>query len=130
MHDIRTIRADAAAFDAAMARRRLPDASRPLLALDAERRAAATAQQDAQSRRNVLAREIGQAKRVGGDTAAQEAEATALRGEMERLDGRHAALDAELRTALAALPNVLDAEVPDGADEADKPRAETLGHAA
>ncbi len=119
MHDIKSIRADAAAFDAAMARRRLPDASAPLLMLDAERRAAATAQQEAQSRRNVLAREIGQAKRTGADTAAQEAEATTLRGEMERLDGRSAELDAELRTALGALPNVLDADVPDGADEAD-----------
>ncbi len=117
MHDIKTIRADPAAFDAAMLRRRLPDASAKLLALDAERRAAATLQQDAQSRRNTLAREIGQAKRTGADTAAQEAEATSLRGEMERLDGRSAELDAELRTALAALPNVMDAEVPDGTDE-------------
>ena len=119
MHDSKIIRADPAAFDAAMARRRLPGASGPLLALDAERRAAATRQQDAQSRRNVLAREIGQAKRTGADTGVQEAEATALRGEMERLDKRSAELDAELRTALAALPNVLDAEAPDGADEAD-----------
>ncbi len=117
MHDIKAIRTEADAFDAAMARRKLSGASAPLLALDAERRAAATAQQDAQSRRNILAREIGQAKRVGGDTAVQEAEATALRGEMERLDARSAELDAELRTALAAFPNVLDAEVPDGNDE-------------
>jgi seryl-tRNA synthetase len=118
MHDIKAIRADAAAFDAAMARRRLHDASAPVLALDAARRGAATAQQEAQSRRNALAKEIGQAKRTGADTAAQEAEATTLRGEMERLDASTARLDGELRAALAALPNVLDAEVPEGADEA------------
>ena len=117
MHDIKAIRADAAAFDAAMARRGFAAASTALLDLDAERRAAATAQQDAQSRRNVLAREIGQGKRTGADTTAQEAEATALRGEMERLDGRSAELDAELRQALARLPNLMDADVPDGADE-------------
>ncbi len=117
MHDIRDIRADPAAFDAAMARRKLTDAAAPLLALDADRRAAATAQQAAQSRRNALAREIGQAKRSGADTAVQEAEATALRGEMERLDARTATLDAQLRTALSTLPNALDAEVPDGTDE-------------
>ena len=117
MHDIKAIRADAAAFDAAMSRRNLHDAAAPLLALDAERRTAATAQQEAQSRRNVLSRGIGQAKRTGGDTGAQEAEATSLRGDMERLDKRSGELDVELRTALSALPNVLDPEVPDGTDE-------------
>ena len=117
MHDIKAIRADAAAFDAAMTRRRLPDASAALLDMDAARRGAATAQQEAQSRRNALAKEIGQAKRAGADTAAQEAEATTLRREMERLDASTAQLDAELRAALAALPNILDADVPDGADE-------------
>ncbi len=117
MHDIKAIRADAAAFDAAMARRGFTEASGALLASDAERRAAATAQQDAQSRRNALAREIGQGKRTGADTAALETQATSLRAEMERLDGCHAELDAELRQALARLPNVLDDIVPDGADE-------------
>ncbi len=117
MHDIKAIRADAAAFDTAMTRRRLPDASAALLDMDAARRGAATAQQEAQSRRNALAKEIGQAKRAGADTAAQEAEATTLRREMERLDASTAQLDAELRAALAALPNILDADVPDGADE-------------
>jgi seryl-tRNA synthetase len=117
MHDIKAIRADAPGFDAAMARRGLADAAAPLLALDAARRAALTAQQDAQSRRNALAREIGQGKRSGADTSAMEAEATGLRTEMERLDQHAAALDTDLRAALAALPNILDAEVPDGADE-------------
>ncbi len=117
MHDIKAIRADAAAFDAAMARRGFAGASVALLALDTERRAAATAQQEAQSRRNALAREIGQGKRTNTDTASLEAEATFLRGEMERLDQRSAELDAELRQALARLPNVVDSAVPDGADE-------------
>jgi seryl-tRNA synthetase len=116
MHDIKAIRADAAWFDAAMARRNLPGAA-PLIALDAERRAAATAQQEAQSRRNALAKEIGQGKRAGTDTTALEAEATGLRADMERLDALTRTLDASLRDALAALPNVLDDDVPPGADE-------------
>ena len=117
MHDIKAIRADAAGFDAAMARRGLADESAALIDLDASRRAAATAQQEAQSRRNALAKEIGQGKRVGADTAGLEAEATFLRGEMERLDGEAAKLEAALREDLAKLPNTLDADVPDGADE-------------
>ena len=84
MHDIRAIRADPAAFDAAhgparaaAGRRRrswrwTPNAAR-----------AQTALQEKQARRNALAKEIGQGKRAGADTAALEAEATALRGEME-----------------------------------------------
>ncbi len=95
----------------------LPLVSAALLAQDADRRAAQTALQEKQARRNALAREIGQGKRTGADTAALEAEATALRAEMEGLEARAAALDAAIRGALEALPNILDPDVPDGADE-------------
>ena len=117
MHDIKTIRADAGAFDAAMVRRGLPPQSGEILDQDSERRRAAGALQDAQARRNALAREVGQGRRTGADTSALEAEATALRGEMERLDALSAAIDPLLHAHLARLPNVLDPDVPDGADE-------------
>ena len=117
MHDIKTIRADAAGFDAAMARRGLAPMADGILALDAARRSALTALQDKQARRNQLAKEIGQGKRAGADTAALEAEATSLRGEMEALDAEAARLELAAKTELDQLPNVLDADVPDGADE-------------
>jgi seryl-tRNA synthetase len=117
MHDIRAIRTDGAAFDAAMARRGLASVSPDILARDADRRAAQTALQEKQARRNALAREIGQGKRSGADTAALEAEATALRGEMEGLEKRAADLDQAIQRVLEALPNILDTEVPDGPDE-------------
>jgi len=117
MHDVRAIRNDPAGFDAALARRGLPGASAGVLALDAERRAAQTALQEKQTRRNQLAKEIGKGKRSGADTAALEAEATTLRGEMEGLETRVGALDAAVRAALDVLPNVLDPSVPDGPDE-------------
>jgi len=117
MHDVKQIRADAAAFDAAMARRKLAAVSGTILALDTERRAALTVLQDHQSRRNALAKEVGQGRRTGIDTSALEAEATALRAEMEALEGRASALEAEAHLALAKLPNILDADVPDGDDE-------------
>ena len=56
MHDIRAIRANAAAFDAALARRGLSPASAEVLACDAERRAAQTALQEKQTRRNALSK--------------------------------------------------------------------------
>jgi seryl-tRNA synthetase len=117
MHDIRAIRADPAAFDAALARRGLSPVSSELLALDTDRRAAQAAMQDSQARRNALAREIGQGKRAGADTSAQEAEATALRAEMEGLERRAGELDQALKRMLESLPNRLDPDVPDGADE-------------
>ncbi len=118
MHDIRALRADPAAFDANMARRGLPAIAARLLEIDAERRAALAAVQDKQSRRNVLAKQIGQGRRTGTDTAAMEAEATALRDEMAALEQRADALDLAIRQELEALPNLLGPDVPDGADEA------------
>jgi seryl-tRNA synthetase len=117
MHDIRTVRADPAAFDAALARRGLAGVSVGLLAKDAERRSVLTALQEKQARRNALAREVGQGKRAGADTSALEAEATALRGEMESLEARADVLETEIRAVLETLPNVLDPGVPDGPDE-------------
>jgi seryl-tRNA synthetase len=117
MHDIRAIRADATAFDAAMARRGVSPVSSELLMLDAERRSMLTALQEKQARRNALAREVGQGKRAGADTAGLEAEATALRGEMEGMEKRAGELDDGMRRILESLPNVLDADVPDGPDE-------------
>ena len=117
MHDIRTIRADPAGFDAALARRGLGPAASDILAQDTERRAALTALQEKQARRNALSRAVGQGRRTGADTAAQEAEATALRGDMEGLEQRAAVLDDEIRKILEGLPNALDPDVPDGPDE-------------
>ncbi|HVY17594.1 MAG TPA: serine--tRNA ligase [Rhodopila sp.] len=117
MHDIRVIRTDPAAFDAAMARRGLSPVSSEILALDTQRRAAQTALQEKQARRNALAKEIGQGKRQGADTAALEAEATALRTDMDGLETAVSEFDAAIKRILEALPNVLDASVPDGPDE-------------
>jgi seryl-tRNA synthetase len=117
MHDIRAIRADPGAFDAALARRGLPPAAEAVLAEDARRRAAQTALEARQARRNALAREIGEAKRRGADTAALEQEATALRGEMETSEAEAAAAERAQTALLEALPNILDPEVPEGPDE-------------
>jgi seryl-tRNA synthetase len=118
MHDIRAIRDDPAAFDAALMRRSLSSLASGILALDAERRAAQTMLGERQARRNALAKEIGQLRRVmGTDTAKLEAEAAALRDDMVALETRVGTLGTELEAQLAGLPNILDADVPDGADE-------------
>lgn len=127
MHDIRTVRATPDAFDAAMVRRGAAPVSASLLERDTARRAAQTALQEHQSRRNALAREIGQGKRSGADTSAQEAEATRLRDEMAGLEAKVAELDASLKATLESLPNIADADVPDGPDESTNVVLKTWG---
>jgi seryl-tRNA synthetase len=117
MHDIRAIRADPAGFDVALARRGLPAVTPELMEKDASRRAALTALQELQARRNALARRIGEAKRSQTDTADLEAEAVELRAATEEHERRAEALDREIRAVLERLPNVLDADVPEGLDE-------------
>ncbi|MEJ1976485.1 MAG: serine--tRNA ligase [Acetobacteraceae bacterium] len=117
MHDIRAIRDDPAAFDAAMARRGVPPLAAAVLAQDAERRAVLTDLGERQARRNALAKTIGQGRRTGADTVALEAEASALRDQMAALEMRAGELDAGITAMLETVPNILDADVPDGPDE-------------
>jgi len=117
MHDIRAIRADPAGFDAALARRGLQPVSPELVEKDTAHRATLTALQEMQSRRNALSRQVGEGRRAKADTTALEAEAGALRADMERLERQADNLQSELRLLLDCLPNLLDPEVPDGPDE-------------
>ncbi|TPW36646.1 serine--tRNA ligase [Oecophyllibacter saccharovorans] len=119
MHDLKALRADPAAFDAALKRRRLPPVAGQLVARDEERRAAMAGLQEAQAERKTLAREIGQAKRKGEDSAALEARAVALRERIATLEETAAALQSEVDDVLAGLPNQLAPDVPEGADEND-----------
>ncbi len=70
MHDIRWIRDNPEAFDAALARRGLPPESKGLLALDERRRAAIAKAEQAQARRNAASKEIGVAKKNKDEAAA------------------------------------------------------------
>ena len=73
--------------------------------------------QTLQTRRNVIAKSVGRARRDGEDSAALEAESLSMKAEMDRIQADANAEDAALDQALALLPNRLDPGVPDGADE-------------
>ena len=119
MHDNRFIREDPDAFDAAMARRGLEPQSGSILETDAKRRALQGQIQDMQSRRNVASKEIGMRKGKGEDADDLIAEVNEIKANMPGLEEEEGALAASLETVLLELPNILDAEVPDGADEDD-----------
>ncbi len=121
MHDIRFIRENPEAFDAAMARRGLQPMAAGLIALDEKRRAITTRLQEAQGRRNEASKAIGQAMGKGDTETAEalKAEVAELKQTMPTLEEEDRALASELHSALLALPNVLHASVPDGESEDD-----------
>ncbi len=119
MHDIKAIRDNPAAFDAALKRRGLAPLSSSLLAIDEKRRAAILASEQAQARRNAASKEIGDAKKAKDDARAAKlmAEVAELKTTMPEMDAAAKAADEELRKELAQIPNLPLDEVPDGADE-------------
>ena len=121
MHDIRVIRDDPAAFDAALSRRGLAPLSPEILALDAERRARINAAETAQAEQNRASKEVGAAKARGDEAAFEELRAlvAAKKAEVAAMQAEAAALDAELRDLLMTIPNLPLETVPEGADEND-----------
>ena len=119
MHDIRLIRDDPTAFDAALARRGVEPQADAILGLDTARRSVATWLQEAQSRRNEASKAIGAAKAQKRDdeAAALMAEVAALKTKLSALEQEQRGLDTAQAAALAALPNIPSPEVPEGADE-------------
>jgi len=121
MHDIRLIRDDPAAFDAALARRGVAAVSSQVLALDTRRRDVATRTQEAQNRRNEASKAIGQAMGKGDKITAEalKAEVAQIKEDLPGLEAQERELDDAMRHALAALPNLPADDVPAGTDEAD-----------
>jgi seryl-tRNA synthetase len=119
MHDIKSIRDNPQAFDAALKRRGLAPLSASLLAIDEKRRAAILASEQAQARRNAASKEIGEAKKAKDDARANAlmAEVAELKTTMPQLELDAKAADEELKTELAQIPNLPLDEVPEGMDE-------------
>ena len=121
MHDIRVIRDDPAAFDAALSRRGLAPLSPEILALDAERRARINTAETAQAEQNRASKEVGAAKARGDEAAFEELRAlvAAKKAEVAAMQAEAAALDVRLRELLMTIPNLPLESVPEGADEND-----------
>ncbi len=121
MHDIRAIRENPAAFDAALARRGEPAQSSEILTLDEDRRAMIQLAEQKQAEINQISKQAG-AARATGDTATFEdlrSKVNDLKELVGTLPARAADLDTALRDRLMSIPNLPLAEVPEGADEND-----------
>jgi seryl-tRNA synthetase len=126
MHDIKWIRNNLDAFGRSLTRRGVSDDDRDrilrlLVTLDERRHAVIRRLEHAQARRNVASREIGEAKKKGDQTGAQAliAEVAHLKSAIHQDEEEEHRVVAELKAALAELPNVPLDDVPDGWDERD-----------
>jgi len=117
MHDIRFIRENPQAFDAALKRRGLPGSAAAILELDGKRRAAQTAAQERLARRNQASKEIGQRKAKKEDATDLMAEVARLKDEISAAESQERELGTELDGRLAVIPNLPAPECPDGPDE-------------
>ncbi|GLS45506.1 serine--tRNA ligase [Methylobacterium brachythecii] len=119
MHDIRAIRENPDAFDSDLARRGLDPLSASLIGLDDARKAATSAAQANQERRNALSKEIGGAKKAKDEARAGElmAEVARLKENASRLETEQTQAGKTLDDELAKIPNRPKAEVPPGVDE-------------
>ena len=135
MHDLKMIRDDPAAFDAALARRGADPVAQALLELDIARREAATRLQEAQSRRNEASGRIGWLKnpknaalKDQGEVAKLLDEVAGLKRSMPDLEEVERTTSRALHEALATIPNLPAPDVPDGAGEADNVEVAVWGN--
>ena len=120
MHDIKLIRETPDAFDAGLARRGVEPMAGAILALDSARRAVSTKMQEAQGRRNDASKAIGAAMGRGDKDEAErlKAEVAELKAALPTLETEERELTVQLNDALVRYPNLPEADVPEGEDEA------------
>ena len=129
MLDIKWIRENPEALDAALAKRGAEPLSASLIALDQKRRSVAQAMQDMQSRRNSASKEIGAAMAQKNMELAEKlkAEVASLKDTLPAAEEEERQLTAELNDALSRIPNIPHDDVPVGKDEHDNVVARVVG---
>jgi seryl-tRNA synthetase len=135
MHDIKAIRKDPDAFDQAMIRRGLGAVSDEILQRDQEVRGAISSLQDLQQQANSWAKKIGELKARGEDASEAIAKSKELKVQIATLKDQKDKGDEEpaneaVDELLMTLPNTLDEDVPEGADETDNEEVRRWGEAA
>ncbi len=121
MHDIRAIRENPAALDAALARRGDAPVSAAVLELDAARRGKISAAEAAQAEQNAASKLVGAAKAMGDEAEFERLRALVgeKKAEVATMQAEAKELDAQLTDMLARIANTPADDVPDGADETD-----------
>jgi len=117
MHDLKFIRQQPEVFDMGLARRGLSPESVKILALDSAWRAVETQAQELQAERNTKSEQIGKIKRDGGNADTVMAEVAVIKEKLTAFEGEAKTHESALNAALAVIPNIPAADVPNGKDE-------------
>jgi seryl-tRNA synthetase len=127
MLDIKWIRENPAALDAALSKRNAAPQAEALLALDTERRDVVAQAQALQSRRNEISKEVGMAKAKGEDRPELFEEMKSLGPKLKELEEAERSVNEKLNDALSRVPNIPAEQVPAGVDEEDNEIVRTWG---
>ena len=129
MLDIKWIRENPAALDAALANRGAEPQSEQLIALDEARRSHVGALQALQERRNAASKDIGKAMAAKDQATADslKAEVAKLKDELQAGEAKERELDEALKHALSVLPNIPLDDVPVGKNESDNVEVRVSG---
>ena len=117
MIDVKRLRQDPDGSRAALARRldaKVDAAVDRILALDQRRRELLVRTEALKAQRNAQSDQVAQRKKAGEDASALLAELKASGDEVKQLDVLVREVDAELEGTLLEVPNILQADVPDG----------------
>jgi seryl-tRNA synthetase len=117
MLDIKVIRNNPEALDLSLQQRGKEPIAQHLLSLDSQNRQTLTELQDLQSKRNLIAKQFGEAKRKGEDTTALGNQADQIKQRMAELELLSSRYQEELTHELSVIPNWVGADVPEGLDE-------------
>lgn len=129
MLDIKWIRENPAALDAALAKRGAEALSASVIALDEKRRSLVQSVQDMQSRRNSASKEIGAAMAQKNTELAEKlkAEMATLKETLPSAEEEERKISAELTDMLSRIPNIPLDDVPVGKDEHDNEVKRVVG---
>jgi seryl-tRNA synthetase len=119
MHDIRWIRDNPTAFDAALKRRGLDGMAQNLSSIEGRRLAIIRVLESWRARRKVASEKIHQAMKAKDESGVQELkeEVAECKTSITTLEKEQKEIDQEIETALAGIPNLPLDDVPDGVDE-------------
>lgn len=119
MLDPKLIRSELEQVEAQLARRGFPLDTAAFAALETRRREVQARTQSLQSERNSRSKLVGQAKARGEDIQPLLAEMASFGDELKRMEAELDDIQTGLEDLLLGVPNILDADVPEGRSEAD-----------
>ena len=119
MLDPRLFRTQLDEVEAQLARRSFKLDTAVFRELENKRKEIQSRTQELQNERNTRSKLVGQAKARGEDIQPLLAEMQHLGEDLKRMEGELDEVQAKLEELLLGIPNILDADVPDGRSDAD-----------